>query len=268
MALPAGLRKRVAAWLQGDALPPAVEIDAAAAAAVPDSAARRVLDMRGVGALMCERLTAAREATEGGLIEVETPLGEVAEELGLAAPKYAGPALVMDLETLALRSAPIFLVGILDLAAGRARQILAADYSGEVEMLTAAAASLREASAVVTYNGTTFDLPYLRERMAYWRLGPLEHGEHYDLLLILRSRRTDKKSLKLTAVEERLLGRTRLADVDGAALPERYKEFMDGGGCEVIAPALAHNLMDLWSCGDIHALLGEADEGRERQEVR
>jgi hypothetical protein len=247
----------VSAWLHGDpeAAPVGVEAEAAAPKEGDSAAGRQVVDMRGVSDVMGRYLATARENAEGGLLDIEAPIEAMAEELGLATPKYGDPAVVMDLETLALRSAPIFLVGMLDLSTGRVRQTLAADYAGEVEMLTVAAATLREGLAVITYNGTTFDLPYLRERMAYWRLGALETGEHRDLLRVLRAMKTGRPSLKLTAVEEWMLGRVRAADVDGAELPERYKEFVDGGVGEILAPALAHNLMDLWSCAEIHALL-------------
>ena len=237
--------------MHGDPEPPKAEV---AEAEEPPSA-QQVVDMRGLSAVMCEHLAAAHVKREGGLIEVEAPLEGIAEELGLAAPKYGDPAVVLDIETLALRSAPIFLLGMLDLSTGRVRQTLAADYSGEIEMLAVASACLGQGLAIITYNGATFDLPYLRERMAYWRMDAPATCEHRDLLVVLRAMKTGRPSLKLTAVEEWMLGRRRAADVDGAALPDMYKAYMDDGAGEIIAPALAHNLMDLWSCAEIHALL-------------
>ncbi len=264
MALPAGLRKRVSAWLHGEAEPAPAEVaPVAEATKLEDAVApRQVVDMRGVSAVMGEHLVKAREKAQGWILEVQAPLEEIAEELGLATPKYGDPAVVVDIETLALRSAPIFLVGMLDLSTGRVRQTLAADYSGEVEMLAVAAACLRQGLGVITYNGATFDLPYLRERMAYWRMDAPVMGEHRDLLMVLRAKKTGRPSLRLTAVEEWLLGRVRTADVDGAELPEMYKAYVDGGADEILAPALAHNLMDLWSCAEIHTLLDEADLGQ------
>jgi hypothetical protein len=219
--------------------------------------------MRAVAALMADELAAAaHQPAAAGVLEVDAPLDALAAALGLEPPRPADAALVVDVETLGLRSAPIFLVGILDLSARRVRQTLAVDYSGEVAMLASAAARLGDGPVVITYNGSTFDLPYLRERMAYWRMDPPRIAEHRDLLLLLRAKKTDRPTLRLSAVEEWLLGRTRFADVAGADLPDMYRAYVDAGAHDVIAPALAHNLVDLWSCGEIHALLEDAAQDK------
>ncbi|MDH7497935.1 MAG: ribonuclease H-like domain-containing protein, partial [Syntrophomonadaceae bacterium] len=76
--------------------------------------------------------------------------------------------LFLDLETLGLFGAPIILFGLARVEAGRVRveQYLVRDVAEEAAALAAVAAAVEAATALVTYNGRAFDVPYLESRGA------------------------------------------------------------------------------------------------------
>ena len=65
-------------------------------------------------------------------------------------------------------------------------QYLARDYSEEEAILRAFNAELAEADVWVTYNGRTFDLPFLELRAVHHRLVAPRPGRHLDLLPVAR----------------------------------------------------------------------------------
>ncbi|MBC7288741.1 MAG: ribonuclease H-like domain-containing protein [Armatimonadetes bacterium] len=172
-----------------------------------------------------------------------------------AAPS-ASRGVVMDIETCGLRSMPIFLAGFLDVAHGRISQLLACHYAAEPELLRHVAEIVERADALVTYNGAAFDLPFLMDRMRYWRLGELKLPAHADLLGLLR-RQVEAwlPNLRLATVEAELLGRVRIHDVAGSDIPQIYARFVEAQDMRVIAPVLAHNLVDMLSCWALARLL-------------
>lgn len=262
MPLPSTLRRRIAEYLRGNrGVRP--EQDNQAAGTEPGKAVQarqvttpqRVVDMRALAALIEPHLTAAGiRPGAASLAEVRLGLEQVTAAVGFqSASAGSRPGLVLDIETLGLRSAPVFLVGLLNTASGEIVQLLAADYAAEPSLLQKAAAHLATAPLVISYNGATFDLPYLADRMRYWRLGELSVARALDVLAKLRGRRAEWPNLRLTTLEEICLGRLRLADIEAAQLPQLYHEAIRTNQLGQLAVALAHNLMDLWACHDLAA---------------
>ena len=164
--------------------------------------------------------------------------------------------LFLDLETtgLSARGGDIaFLIGV-------------ASWSGdalEVEVLTlhapederasldAVAALIAGASAVVTYNGAGFDLPFLRTRFEAHGLDPkVLDRPHIDLRKVVRRalpERTGRGVNKLPALERDLLGLERGEDVPGAEAPRRWRAYLATGDAREVAPLVEHNLHDLVS---------------------
>ncbi len=159
---------------------------------------------------------------------------------------------LLDTETAGLSSAPIFLVGMIVWetdAADRALsvQLLARDYAEERAMLAEAAGLLAQRSVLLTYNGRSFDLPMLRERMIYHALGECpEPAVHLDLLHEVRSRfRGRWEDCRLQTLEQHLCGRQRVDDIDGAEIPQAWHDFVHTGDASRIARIIQHNRMDL-----------------------
>lgn len=159
---------------------------------------------------------------------------------------------LLDTETAGLSAAPIFLVGVIvweteRVADARSLQLFARDYAEERAVLAAAAELLRDRRALMTYNGRSFDMPLMRERMIYHGLDVSpEPPEHIDLLHLIRARfRGRWENCRLQTCEKRLCGRSRWGDIEGADIPDAWHDFVHGGDAGRMAQVLEHNRLDL-----------------------
>jgi hypothetical protein len=192
---------------------------------------------------------------------LQARLARVAEALAETLPGGRHACLCLDLETLGLTAAPIFLMGLLHLGpeGWHAHQFLARDYSEEQAVLEAAVPALAEAACLLTYNGRTFDWPFLADRRRLHLLPPLRQPPHLDLLPVARRRyRGVLPSCGLDCVEREVLGLERVGDVPGREIAELYHRAVATGQPELLAPVLQHNLLDLLSLACL------AGEWRER----
>ena len=129
------------------------------------------------------------------------------------------------------------------------RQYVMRDYSEECAMLQEIAALLSSYPTLITFNGKTFDLPLLESRMILHRIRmhPTQHT-HLDLLHVCR--RVYKLRLKrcsLSALEEAVLGMTRLDDLPGAQVPQRYFDYIKTREFALLEDVLCHNRQDVQS---------------------
>jgi tetratricopeptide (TPR) repeat protein len=135
------------------------------------------------------------------------------------------------------------------------RQFFLAGPSGERAMLTELARVFDNASLVVTYNGRTFDVPFMETRWAFHRTqAPTEDLPHFDMLPPARRlwgrrdlARPDTDGCSLSALERRVLGFHRFNDVPGFEIPGRYFQFLRTGATDLIEGVLEHNRHDLVS---------------------
>ena len=167
----------------------------------------------------------------------------------------------LDLETTGLSATPLFLAGLLVERGGtlEAVQLLARDYSEERCLIGELDRLLGGSEVCVTFNGKSFDLPYLRERAKYHRL-PLEaRPEQLDLLH--HARRRWKASLpdcRLLTLEWYILGRRRMGDVGGWEVPCIYHEFVHTKDATRLRDVLRHNLLDVLAMAELLISLAEA----------
>lgn len=159
---------------------------------------------------------------------------------------------LLDTETGGLSSAPVFLVGLIlwecdEPTEALSVQMLARDYAEERAVLAATAQMLAHRRVLMTYNGRSFDMPMIRERMIYHGLGDCpEPPAHIDLLHAIRARfRDELENCRLQTLERRLCGRSRLGDIDGAEIPDAWHDFVHTGDAGRIAQVLEHNRLDL-----------------------
>ncbi len=187
----------------------------------------------------------------------------------LAALRGLAPTqlVLLDTETAGLSSAPIFLVGLIVWESDAASealslQLFARDYAEERAVLAATAELLRDRRALMTYNGRSFDLPMLRERMVYHGLGECpEPPAHMDLLHAVRARfRGRWENCKLQTLEKRLCGRSRVGDIEGAEIPDAWHEFVHSGDAGRMAQVLEHNRLDLITMLEVLPHLQGPDE--------
>lgn len=161
----------------------------------------------------------------------------------------------LDLETTGLGSTtPIFLVGTMECANDGLyfRQYFARDYSEEVSILAAISRRMKDSRMLVTFNGKSFDEPYLRGRAAATGIAMHTPKAHLDLLHEARGRyRRDLPNCKLQTLEQMVCGRHREDDIPGSEIPAAYHEFVRTGDARKIQSILQHNLHDLLTMADL-----------------
>lgn len=211
---------------------------------------RDVGDILGAGAPGDERLLEAYRRL--------LPPGEP----GRAAPPDGKQAVVfLDLETTGLAATPLFLAGALVHGEGRLKavQFLARDYSEERCVIDLVDGMLAGSRLCVTFNGKSFDLPYLRERAKYHRLALGPGPEQFDLLHHARRRWKHRlPDCRLLTLEWFILGRRRMGDVDGWEVPCIYHEFVHTQDARRLKQVLRHNLMDVLAMAELMVSLAEA----------
>ncbi len=173
-------------------------------------------------------------------------------------------ACFIDTETTGLSGGTgthVFMVGVgyFDGDYFRIDQYFMEDYDQEPGLVAALDDALRGYEAVVSFNGKAFDLPLIETRFILSRRRPPLRGRpHLDLLPA--SRRlwgTRLRSCRLTALEEAVLGETRVGDVPGYLVPELYFDYLRTGDPWVVKPIFDHNQQDVLS---LLCLAGRAAE--------
>jgi uncharacterized protein len=171
--------------------------------------------------------------------------------LGTAGLHEPGDYVFLDIETLGLFSRPIILFGVGLIEHGQlvVRQYLLRDIAEEPAALLATMDHFTsDRPALVTFNGKSFDAPYISDRLAYYGMGALSGIPHFDVLHFSRRRWKDElPSLRLSALEKEILGVHRDDDVPGQMVPEFYETYLRTGNCGPLVPIVEHNRQDVIS---------------------
>jgi hypothetical protein len=157
----------------------------------------------------------------------------------------------LDIETLGLFSRPIILfgIGIIENGNLEVHQYLLRDIEEEQAALMATLGHVSgDRPALVTFNGKSFDVPYVSDRLAYYGMGSLARIPHFDVLHFSRRRWKDQLlSLRLAALETEILGICRDDDIPGQMVPEFYEAYLRTGNCGPLIPIVKHNKQDVVS---------------------
>jgi len=173
----------------------------------------------------------------------------------------------LDIETCGLAGEPLFLVGLLryDDGALLIEQFLARDYSEEGPVLAAVWEQLATTACLVTYNGKTFDMPFVAARsLACGLFNCPTVPEHVDLLFEARRRwKGLLPNCRLQTVEQFICSRRRAGDIPGGDIPAAYHEFVRASQADDPArrsrslrrlqTILHHNALDLLTMADLSA---------------
>jgi hypothetical protein len=168
--------------------------------------------------------------------------------------------IIFDIETMGLFGSPIILFGVARISGNHIliNQYLLRDIKEEPAALTGFLSHIYEDSVFITFNGRTFDVPYIRERLAYYGMrGDLEKP-HFDILCF--SRRAWKERFpdcSLNTLEKYLLGIERKGDVPSALVPDFYETYMRSKNIGPLIPIIKHNKQDLVTLANIFSRLHE-----------
>lgn len=162
--------------------------------------------------------------------------------------------LFLDLETTGLSMCPVFLVGTMECTPDGFifKQYFARDYSEEISIVSAISERLKNTRMLITFNGKTFDEPFLRNRSIATGIKPAQADSHLDLLHEARRIYRGKlPNCKLQTLEKYICGRTREDDIPGAEIPAAYHEFVRTGNANKIQSIMMHNLYDILTMADL-----------------
>jgi uncharacterized protein YprB with RNaseH-like and TPR domain len=181
--------------------------------------------------------------------------------------------LFLDTETTGLSGGTgtyVFLVGVAYFCESGdelvVRQYFLSDVSAERALLHALNDLFRDFTAVVTFNGKTFDWPLLETRFTYNRLrSVLRDPPHLDMLGPSRRLWRDRlESCSLETLESQVLGVRRGFDVPGWRIPSLYFQYLRVGHVGHVLPVFEHNEHDLLTLvaltGHVARILDQPDE--------
>jgi uncharacterized protein YprB with RNaseH-like and TPR domain len=169
----------------------------------------------------------------------------------------------LDIETMGLFSRPIILFGAAFARGERIimRQYLARGVEEEAAAIEEFCSSV-EGYPLISYNGRSFDVPYINQRLSYYGLGRSLQNVHVDLLpLARRAFRHKLPDARLTTIERYLLGLEREDDVPGALVPEFYEEYLQTKNPGPLIPIIEHNRSDLATLARLYSRLCEDYHG-------
>lgn len=234
---------------------------------------------RGAPPARLEEVLGGQAATGpgGGHWIIETPLGDIWQRLGarppalaaaLACPGHKRPLalrrmLVVDIETGGFSGTPVFLIGAarLDTGPPAVVQLLARDYSEEESILRGFLELAGGRDTWVTFNGRSFDEPFLRDRATRYRVKLPPPRTHVDVLVGARRRWAGElPNCRLVTLEQHILKRVRVGDVPSSDVPDLFHHYFRTGNAAPLRPVLEHNRVDLASTIELLARLGEATE--------
>lgn len=196
----------------------------------------------------------------------EPPTGE--PELSAIAAMGLGRALFLDLETCGLSSSPVFLAGTMHWNGEDfvLRQYFARHYGEEAALLAAVHEQAKGFELLVTFNGKSYDAPFLAARALTHGVPMTMPRYHVDLLHLSRRRwKHELRDCRLQTLEYHVCRRRRVGDVPGEQVPGLYHEYVKRGDPYALVPVFHHNLLDVITMAEIlHALCLPEGAGRKR----
>lgn len=160
----------------------------------------------------------------------------------------------MDVESTGLGNSPLFLIGVMVWQRGsfEVQQYFARNYAEEAAVVSTFIDECRGRKLLVTFNGKSFDYPYIRTRAAATGLRFDIDPYHMDMLHVCRRLWKDRlPNCKLQTLESFICKRGRVDDIPGAEIPEAYHDFVRTADGWQMLKVLKHNVLDLITMADL-----------------
>lgn len=190
----------------------------------------------------------------------EAPAGE--PELAAVAHRGLERVLFLDLETGGLSSSPVFLAGTMHWNGEDfvLRQYFARHYGEEATLLRALHEAARGFETLITFNGKSYDAPFLATRALIHGVTLAMPPHHLDLLHASRRRWKGRvRDCRLQTLEFHVCRRRRSGDVPGEEVPGLYHDFVKHGDAWRLVPVFHHNLLDVITMAEILRALFEPE---------
>ena len=194
----------------------------------------------------------------GTSILIVTPVDDPSDESSVSSRlirKFDPSELIfMDIETTGLGNSPLFLIGTLiwDKSRLTAYQYFARNYAEEPSVIALFLDACRTKKLLITFNGKSFDIPYIRTRAAANTIPFQMDADHFDLLHECRKLwRGTLPNCRLQTIERFICGRSRSGDIPGEQIPEAYHAYVRTDNARQIVEILKHNMLDLITMADL-----------------
>ena len=166
----------------------------------------------------------------------------------------------LDIETLGFFNVPIILLGLAKVESNEicVNQYLSRSVAEEDAVLDAFLSHVNFESVFVTFNGQTFDMPYILNRMKYFNIKKDLQKPHFDMLHFSRRVWSDElPNCKLTTLENHLFGIERKDDIPSGLVPDFYKTYVKTQNIGPLVPIIEHNRQDIITLAMIFSKLHE-----------
>lgn len=171
--------------------------------------------------------------------------------------------LFMDIETLGLSDVPLILIGVAqrDGDGLTLKQYLLRDLKEEKAALECFLSHQRKDNVYVTFNGRSFDVPFIKSRMRFHHLDKSLNSQHLDLLYYSRRQWSNQlPNCRLQTLEKYLFGVEREDDVPSSHVPDFYLTYRETGNIGPLVPIIEHNREDVVTLARILSLLHQCAE--------
>jgi uncharacterized protein YprB with RNaseH-like and TPR domain len=193
----------------------------------------------------------------------EPPVGEI--ELNALAAAGLHRALFLDLETGGLAASPVFLAGTMHWNGTDfvVRQYFARHYGEEASLLEGVATLAKEFEFLITFNGKSYDVPFLMNRAIVHGVRITLPPGHIDVLHPSRRRwKGEFLDCRLQTLERFVCRRRRSGDVPSDEVPALYHDFVRRGNPYRLIPVFHHNMLDVITMAEILRALCDPDPAR------
>ncbi len=166
---------------------------------------------------------------------------------------------IVDIETLGLSERPIILLGLAKINKDKicTSQFLLRDIADEPGAIWALVSQIEPKLSLITYNGRSFDIPYIKQRLAYYGLDSPLDNPHFDILHFTRRALKPKLSDCRLDTVEKYIGIEREINIPGALVPHFYDTYLKTKNVGPLVPIVEHNKQDLLTLASLFSRLFE-----------
>lgn len=169
--------------------------------------------------------------------------------------------LFFDIETTGLKAArsDLYIIGyaVIDNDSLNITLLFNNDGCSEPEMLECFSEVLSQHKNLVTYNGDTFDIPYIKEKYRQFEIPvDLSHIESTDIYKYIRKykKQLHMESMKQSDIED-LMGIHRKSFISGGDLINTYREYLKTKSNKLLNQLITHNKDDISGLANITGIM-------------